>query len=359
MLPVTFAFALLVTSAHAAPRLALSMQPNVPFPVRVYALSLPGDSPPAKIAVTENGRKVDASVVPIGSRATPFSAVVLLDASLTMAGRPFIAARTAAGVLIANKPPRSELALYGFAARPFAVQDFSKNKKKLASFVSSLKIRYGTATWNSVILGSHRLRSRRASARAIVILTDGKRDTTKTPVSAAVKAAQECRSTRLRGYRGTGRSTAAREAEASGRRDRRFRSEGRHDSATAGGIRPGSAYPLSPVPPVLCFAIDETRPGRPRPYPDRPRHSGYALHDSSPAGSPDPEDRIPLYGQGRRGARRRSRSHPDDPSRRSRVPCVVGRPVSRPEALLSRRCSTSGDSGLRAARARRPNHDLP
>jgi hypothetical protein len=180
----------LATTAAAAPRLVVTMQPNVPFPVRVFALSLPGDSLPAKVAVTENGRKVEASVIPVGSRATPYSAVVLLDASLTMVGRPFAAARTAAGVLIANKPARSELALYGFAARPFAVQDFSKNKRALNAVLASLKVRYGTAMWNTVILASHRLRSRNASARAIVILTDGKMDTTQTPVRSAVAAAQ-------------------------------------------------------------------------------------------------------------------------------------------------------------------------
>src|SRR5258707_1202144 len=120
--------AVLAGSAGAAPRIALTTQPDVPFPVRVYAVSLPGGGAPKKVTVTENGHKVDASVVPIGSKATPFSAVVMLDASLTMVGRPFVAARTAAKVLIDNKPARSELALYGFAARPFAVQDFSKNK---------------------------------------------------------------------------------------------------------------------------------------------------------------------------------------------------------------------------------------
>ncbi len=187
---ICVSFALPAASAAAAPRLGLSMQPNVPFPVRVYALSLPRDKAPTRIAVTENGRSVDANVTPIGPKATPFSAVVLLDASLTMAGTPFDAARTAASVLIANKPPRSELALFGFAAGPFAVQDFSKNKRTLASFVNSLRIRYGTAIWDSVVLGSQRLQSRRASAKAIVILTDGKRDTTKTPLREAVRAAQ-------------------------------------------------------------------------------------------------------------------------------------------------------------------------
>ena len=166
------------------------MEPNVPFPVRVFVLSLPTGGAPSRIRVTENGRRVDASLAPVGSKATPFSAVVLLDASLTMFGRPFVAARTAANTLIAGKPARSELALYGFAAAPFAVQSFSKSGPQLAEVVNSLRIRYGTAIWNTVILSSQKLRSRKSSAKAIVILTDAKPDTTKTRVGQAIAAAR-------------------------------------------------------------------------------------------------------------------------------------------------------------------------
>ena len=184
------ALSLLSDGATAAPHIPLATEPNVPFPVRVYALSLPTGRAPSRIRVTENGRRVDASLVPIRGKTTPYSAVVLLDASLTMNGRPFVAARTAARTLIANKPARSELALYGFAAQPFAVQNFSKSKGQLAALVRSLRIRYGTAVWNTVILASQKLRSRQGSAKAIVILTDGRADTTKTRVAQAIAAAK-------------------------------------------------------------------------------------------------------------------------------------------------------------------------
>ena len=94
-------------SAVAATRLALTTQPDVPFPVRVYAFSLPGDEVPSKVRVTENGHVVQASVTPIGVKRIPFSAAVLLDSSLTMLGKPLVAARTAATTLIERKPARS------------------------------------------------------------------------------------------------------------------------------------------------------------------------------------------------------------------------------------------------------------
>ena len=182
--------AVTASTANAATKLALSTQPDVPFPVRVYALSLPGSRFPSTIRVTENGRRVEASLTPIGRKSVPFSAVLLLDSSLTMIGGPLVAARAAATVLIANKPARSELALTGFSAKPYVVHDFSKSKRALVSSLTALRTRYGTAVWNSVILASQQLRPRTGSAKAIVILTDGRADTTKSNVGRAINEAR-------------------------------------------------------------------------------------------------------------------------------------------------------------------------
>ena len=176
-------------SAVAATRLVLTTQPDVPFPVRVYAFSLPGDEVPTKVRVTENGHLVQASVTPIGVKRIPFSAAVLLDSSLTMLGKPLVAARTAATTLIERKPARSELALYGFYAVPYILSDWSASKRRLTSSLDLLHTAYGTAVWDSVILASQRLGSREGSAKAIVILTDGRADTTKTNVRSAIRAA--------------------------------------------------------------------------------------------------------------------------------------------------------------------------
>lgn len=189
-LPIAIVMAGVATSADAATKLALTTQPNVPFPVRVYALSLPGAGAPSTVRVTENGRRVKASLTPIGRKRIPFSAVLLLDSSLTMIGGPLVAARAAAAALIANKPVRSELALTGFSAQPYAVHDFSKSRASLTSSLTKLKTRYGTAVWNSVILASRQLRVRKGSAKAIVILTDGRADTTTTDVGRAIRAAK-------------------------------------------------------------------------------------------------------------------------------------------------------------------------
>ena len=126
----------------------------------------------------------------ISQKRIPFSAALVLDTSLTMTGGPFAAARAAAETLIAGKLLRSELALIGFSARPYLVHDWSARERELASSLTGLKTSYGTALWDATVLASRKIRPRQGSARALVVLTDGRRDTTGTRVNAAIQAAR-------------------------------------------------------------------------------------------------------------------------------------------------------------------------
>jgi hypothetical protein len=166
------------------------MQPNVPFPVRVFEVNLPGGKVPGSLVVTENGQRVDASLTPLREERIPFSAAFVLDTSLTMTGGPFAAARAAAQSFVRRKLPRSEVALYGFSAKPYVIRGWSAETAGLDKSLEALRTSYGTAVWDSVILASRELRGREGSARALVVLTDGRRDTTPTPAAAAIRAAQ-------------------------------------------------------------------------------------------------------------------------------------------------------------------------
>ena len=181
----------LVSASQAATtRVPLTIQPNVPFPVRVFAVNLPGDARPVVITVTENGQPVAASLTRISEERVPFSAALVLDTSLTMTGGPFAAARAAAETLIAGKLPRSELALIGFSARPYLLHGWSADARELTKSLTGLRTSYGTALWDATVLASDQIRGRKGSAKALVVLTDGRRDTTTTRVSTAIRAAR-------------------------------------------------------------------------------------------------------------------------------------------------------------------------
>jgi len=187
---VLLGFAVWTCQASAARRVPLTLQADVTFPFRSFALTLPA-GPPRLLRVTENGRPVAAELTPVLHKRVPFSVALVLDTSLTMTGRPFAAARAAAGTLIERKLARSELALFAFSAHPHLLEDWSTSSSQLASGLTGLRTRYGTAIWNAVMLASSELRRRPGAAKAIVVLTDGRRDTTATPVAAAVRAARQ------------------------------------------------------------------------------------------------------------------------------------------------------------------------
>jgi hypothetical protein len=88
-----------------------------------------------------------------------------------------------------SSAPSSRRGLRVLNATPYLLSDWSTSRRVLTASLASLHTAYGTAVWDSVILASRRLRSREGSAKAIVILTDGRADTTKTNVRSAIVAA--------------------------------------------------------------------------------------------------------------------------------------------------------------------------
>ena len=182
--------ALPASDASAATRVPLTMQANAPFPIRVFAVDLSWNTRPGAIAVTENGRRVAATLTPIRRKRVPFSAALVLDTSRTMTGGPFAASRAAAVELIRGKLARAELALIGFAAHPYVMHGWSARKGPLADSLTGVRPSYGTAVWDAVVLASRQLQRRQGSAKALVLLTDGRPDTTDRRVRAAIAAAR-------------------------------------------------------------------------------------------------------------------------------------------------------------------------
>jgi Mg-chelatase subunit ChlD len=117
---------------------------------------------------------VDAALTPLREKRIPFSAAFVLDTSLTMTGGPFAAARAAAESFITRKLPRSEVALFGFSAKPYVIRGWRADTTGLDRSLKALHTSYGTAVWDSVILASRQLQNRHGSARALVVLTDGR-----------------------------------------------------------------------------------------------------------------------------------------------------------------------------------------
>ncbi len=177
---LTIAVLVLGLAGSAAPAQAgteqvrLSLSPSAPFPQRQFTLQLPSpDIRPYDVQVTENGVPVIAHLTPIARNRVPLSIAVLLDTSNSMQGRPLSAAISAVQTLIADKPARSEVAVFGFAATPYLVHGWSASADAFDATLASVQPSSGTSIWDAVGMASQSVGERRGASRAIVLLTDG------------------------------------------------------------------------------------------------------------------------------------------------------------------------------------------
>jgi tight adherence protein B len=170
-------------------RLALS--PAARFPQRQFTLDLPSpDIKPYDVRVTENGVPVIAHLLPIASNRVPLSIAVVLDTSNSMRGHALAAAVTAVKTLIADKPARSEVAVFGFAATPYLVHGWSPSAGAFDSSLAAIEPSAGTAIWDAVGTASQSVGERHGVSRALVLLTDGDDTTSGATVVDAAKAAR-------------------------------------------------------------------------------------------------------------------------------------------------------------------------
>jgi len=193
LLAITAVVAGLVAAgaAQAAPRpVQFVLSPSARFPQREFVLALPTGVRPYDLQVTENGVPVIPHLRSIAENRVPLSVAILLDTSNSMEGRPLQSAADAAATLIADKPARSEVAVFGFAATPYLVHGWSADSSSFVNSLGGLRSSAGTAIWSAVGMASQSLADRHGAARAVILLTDGVDTETGATVDDAALAAR-------------------------------------------------------------------------------------------------------------------------------------------------------------------------
>jgi len=114
-----------VSPAAGADRLSLSLAPDAKFPKRELVLTLPQNTAPGDVRVTENGVTVNPRIRAVAEDRRPLSIAVLIDSSNSMRGEALTSAVDAARTLIAGKPARSEVAVFTFARTPQLIVPWS------------------------------------------------------------------------------------------------------------------------------------------------------------------------------------------------------------------------------------------
>jgi tight adherence protein B len=170
--------ALLPVAAAATDGLQLTEAGGATFPERSFVLSLPSSRSltPDSVAVTENGQSVvDVTLAPASAAGgTTFGAVVVVDASESMQGKPIAAAMAAARAFAAQRNPREKVALVTFNTPSTVALPFTTDKAKIdAALAQTPAVAYGTHIYDAVAKAEAMLRAAKIGSGSIVVLSDG------------------------------------------------------------------------------------------------------------------------------------------------------------------------------------------
>jgi tight adherence protein B len=149
------------------------------FPERAYVLSLPERMHlrSGQVRVLENGQPVpDLSIVASGSTTSTkqFGAVLVIDASQSMEGKPELAALAAARAFAAKRRPNEQLAVITYNVAPHVVQGFTTDGAKIDAALSKTPLfNFGTHISDAVVAALDLIKEAHITAGSVVVLSDG------------------------------------------------------------------------------------------------------------------------------------------------------------------------------------------
>jgi tight adherence protein B len=148
------------------------------FPSRSYVLTLPHGMQlkPGAVHVFENGKPVaDPTVTPAGeSTSRQFGAVLVIDASTSMEGKPELAAFSAARTFAVQRKGQEQLAVVTYNVEPTVLLPFTTEQARIDQALSKQPpFGFGTHIYDAVAHSLDLLRAAHISAGTIVVLSDG------------------------------------------------------------------------------------------------------------------------------------------------------------------------------------------
>jgi tight adherence protein B len=186
--------AAIVSPAAAAAGLSIAPVGRVPFPYRGYVLDLP-----KKIAldgvhpvVLENGTPVrDTTFEPVRSSNVRFGTILAIDASNSMAGKPYSAALDAARVFIEHRTPNEQIGVLTFNGQVNLLQPLTVSGAALkTSLGRAPALAYGTHIYDALNRSLQALEDAHIGAASIVLLSDGADVGSRARLTAIVARAQ-------------------------------------------------------------------------------------------------------------------------------------------------------------------------
>ena len=144
------------------------------FPDRVYLYRTPQQTNLRRLEVTENGGPVPGLSVDSGSKSS--GAVLLIDASNSMAGEPIEAAMAAARAFMAQRKDELPVAVIAYNDEVTVLTDFTRDSKELTAAVAEAPTTAeGTRIYDALIEAARLAEAQGYARTTAVLLSDGHR----------------------------------------------------------------------------------------------------------------------------------------------------------------------------------------
>jgi len=161
----------------AAAEIQLTPVKRLSFPNRAYILDVGRDADlnRERLHVLENGVPVERFTIrPLAGSSVDSAVILAIDASNSMAGRPYASAVAAAQAFGANRTSAARIGVVAFNNDVHVIQPPTSNAQELsASLEHPPALAYGTHVYDGVMHSLQLLSEARASTGAIVVLSDG------------------------------------------------------------------------------------------------------------------------------------------------------------------------------------------
>ena len=179
--------------AQAAPAPTLTESTTSGFPDKAYLVTLPRTQPltTSNVQVTENGQGVlSLGVAPPGGKKS--GAILLIDASESMQGKPIADAMDAARAFLAQRKADLPVAVVAFNPSVNVLTDFSTETKSLNDAVAEAPpIAYGTHIYDALEKAASMAKDQGLERTTVVLLSDGQELGSKATLSQAQEALKD------------------------------------------------------------------------------------------------------------------------------------------------------------------------
>jgi tight adherence protein B len=176
------------------PALQVSVVGRLPFPERGYIIDLPKGAviSPKQVHVSENGIGIgNFTFQPLAASGVRYGAILAIDASDSMAGKPEAAAVSAARTFVDKRGANQEIGVLTFNGAVNVVQALTVDAGSLHNALAkSPTLAYGTHIFDGLSQSLQLLAHEKVSAGSVVLLSDGKDVGSSTSLKSVVAAAQ-------------------------------------------------------------------------------------------------------------------------------------------------------------------------